>query len=634
MRRVRAFLLVSLLTIAATQAFELKLDGWTARVDPSTLAVTARLGDIDYVVARATRYRLTDIVERDGEVGAGIAGTGIKVRFTRNGARLQVRFESAQDAKLEWPITGASDLLTAIILPQGEGLYLPTGDAAWTRRFDGKCLELSGNLSMPFWSYQVKGSTLTYHVSPEPRSELCLKAAHARLGATLTREFRALDGNVPLEIDVGFGDASPIAPALEYRARLIEAGTFSKLATKIERNPEIARLLGAQHFYVWGEGRTPAFVADLQALGLKAAWIGYDQDEFSGGMLAGPDTVKAARAAGFLIGPYDSYANAMDPNTGDMVSRWPGDLYQAGCIVTRAGAPKTGFAGRGCELSSEALARAEAMPLKPLTRRLDKMLRDGANSYFLDVDAFGELHDDYSPAHPMTVFRDRENRLARMAMARERGVVIGSEEGVAWSVPLIDFAHGATSVYNDALWAEHKRKNFGAWWQADRPQIFFKTITPSDEFRAGKYDPAFRLPLYEAAFHDALVATDRWDTPLNKFPSLAKTRQLLDLLYGTPSIWAADRKTIVEWKKPLADLGKFFDSLHRRIGLQPLTSFEWLSADRLVQRTRFGDAVTLTANFSAVPYEGLAPGCLRVAGAPGEGATTFCPDRIGPVSGS
>lgn len=628
MRRGHWLLPSLLLAGGLCHAFEVNLDGWTARVDPATFSVTTRLGDVDHVIARQSPYRLVDIVERDGNVTARLADSGISVRIARKGERLSVRFESAKDATLDWPITGASANLSAFILPQGEGLYLPLNDPDWIRRFQDRCLGLTGNLSMPFWSYATKGRTLTFHVSPEPRADLCIKAHDSRLSATLSREFRALDGNVPLEIDIGFGDASPLAPAFEYRARLIETGAFTRLVTKIERNPEVGRLLGAQHFYVWGEGRSPAFVADLVKLGLEAAWIGYDQDEFSGGMLAGPDTVKAARAAGFLIGPYDSFANAMDPKTGDMVSRWPGDLYRAGCIVKKDGAAKTGFAGRGCELSSEALTRAEAGPLKPLTQRIDKMLRDGANSYFLDVDAFGELYDDYSKAHPMTVFRDRENKLARMAQARARGVVLGSEHGVAWSVPLIDFGHGASSVYNEALWAEHRSKTFGAWWPTNRPQIFFKTIVPTPEFTAGRYDPAFRLPLYEAVFHDAVVATDRWDSPMNKFPTLAVRRQLLDLLYGIPSIWAADRKTVVEWKKPLAELGKFFDALHRRIALMPLTSFEWLTPDRLVQRTRFGDAVTLTANFGTSPVEGLPPGCLRATGVSGEGATTFCPAGV------
>jgi hypothetical protein len=625
MRRPRRLpALCALLAAGACPAFDIPLDGWTASIDPATLAITARRGaEGDIVIAGESPYHLAQVEQRAGEVVASLADSGIEVRFAKRGARLSVRFDSAGDARLDWPMTGAAAALSALILPEGEGLYLPSGDADWIRRFDGECLGLGAPLSMPFWSYALRGHTLTYHVSPEPRSELCFGTQAGRLTARLSREFRALDGDVPLEVDIGFGDASPIAPALEYRARLVAAGTFETLAAKARRNADVAKLAGAVHFYVWGDGRTPAFVHDLESLGLHAAWIGYDQDEHAKQVLVGRDTVQAARAAGFLIGPYDSFGNAQDPDTGDQASRWPGDLWPAGCIVTSRGAPKTGFADRGCELSSEALARAELTPLQPLAARMDRSLRDGANSYFIDVDAFGELYDDYSAAHPMTVFEDRANRIARLAQARARGVVLGSEQGVGWSVPLIDFAHGAASVHNAALWSE--KKSFGRWWPPDRPGVFFKEVEPGPEFVAAKYDAAFRLPLYEAAFHDAVVATDRWDTPMNKFPGLAPRRQLLEMLYGIPSIWAADRTTLAEWRVSLRALVDAFEPLHRHIAMQPLTSFEWLTPDRLVQRTRFGTSLILTANFRTTAVESLGPGCLRVEGLPGKSAATFCP---------
>jgi hypothetical protein len=491
-------------------------------------------------------------------------------------------------------------------------------------------------MSMPFWSFSLAPSekggarTLTYFVRTELRSELCLEDVSGRLSAGLTRAFQRRDGAEPLEIEIWFGGGSPIAPALEYRERLRAAGGWRSLAQKISDNPEIAKLAGAVHVYVWGDGRRPEFVADLVKAGARRAWLGYDQDEYSQQLQAGRVYVDAAKAAGFLVGPYDTFNNGQDPSTGDAVSRWPGKLYPEGCIVNRDGKPRTGFAGRGCELSSEAFARAEPV-LKPLETRVARQLRDGANSYFLDVDAFGELHDDFSPAHPMTVFQDRAHRRARLQYLRDRKVVLGSEDGVAWSVPLIDFAHGAFSTRNKVLWAE--RKSFGKWWPPDRPGIFFNAVEPSAEFRASKFAPAFRLPLYEAAFHDAVVATDRWDVPMGQFPSQAATRQLLELLYGVPSMWVMDKRLLREWQPTLTPLLAFFRPLHERIATLPLTSFEWLTPDRLVQRTRFGDEVRLTANFGASPFDGLAPGCIEAAWR-GGAAERFCPAKKPPARAS
>ncbi|HET9863909.1 MAG TPA: glycoside hydrolase [Steroidobacteraceae bacterium] len=618
--------LAAVLLAGQCRALDLQLDGWRATLDPATLAVSASLTNQPdsgaIVIAAAGEPHQVAALEHGAHHASWrLTDIGVNVSFESDGRRLVARFIAKRDLKLAWPSTGDARF-TALILPEGEGLYVPFTAAAWRRRLAGDCEKLSGVLSMPFWSFTTGDRTLTYFVRSELRSELCLAERDGRVDAALTHDFQRRDGDRVHEIEIWFGGASPIAPALEYRERLRAAGGWRSLADKIRDNPEVAKLAGATHFYVWGDGRKPQFVGDLVAAGARRAWIGYDQDEFSGQVLAGADFVAAAKAAGFLVGPYDSFANAQDPATGDAVSRWPGKLYPEGCIIRRDGKPRRGFANRGCELSSEALVRAEPA-LRPLAARLDRQLRDGANSYFLDVDAFGELWDDYAPMHPMTVFRDRANRLQRLAMARARRVVLGSEQGTAWSVALIDFAHGAFSVRNEVLWAE--RKSFGRWWPPDRPGIFFNPVEPSAEFRASKFDPAFRLPLYEAAFHDVLVATDRWDLPMAQFPSQAATRQLLELLYGVPSIWAMDRRLLAQWRASLVPLLAFFQPLHERIATLPLTSFEWLTSDRLVQRTRFGEQVTLTANFAVAEFEGLPSRCIRAVD--GKDERTFCPVR-------
>jgi hypothetical protein len=375
--------------------------------------------------------------------------------------------------------------------------------------------------------------------------------------------------------------------------------------------------------YVWGDGRTPEFVSDLQKVGVRRAWIGYDQDERRHKFLVGAHYIQAAKTAGYLVTPYDVYSNAQDAATGeDSVSIWPGDLYPDGCIVDRDGKLHAGFGGRGCELSSEALARAEAT-LRPVGRRVDERLRDKPNSYFLDVDAFGDLYDDFSPSHLMTPARDRENRIKRMRRLRQRGVVLGSEEGAGWSVPELDFAHGALSVQNSALW--RKKKDFGPWWPPERPGIFFRPIDPGGDFADAKYDPAFRLPLFEAAFHSSVVATDRWDVPLAKFPELMKKREMIELLYGAPSMWAMDRQQLRESREALAKLAAFFEPLHRQIGALPLESFEWLTPDRLVQRTRFGNELMLTANFSSDAFQAVKAGCIEARWITSGRTEPWCP---------
>ncbi|HEY3738979.1 MAG TPA: glycoside hydrolase [Bryobacteraceae bacterium] len=543
-------------TSAAQKPVELRLAGWTAIIEPETLEIRARFDREELQAAQAgVRNSIASIVTDAHSAIWTIPPLGLTVHLTVRGNRLHTRFDSSREQTFEWPRTGDDGRMSALILPEGEGLYVPFSDADWRRRMAHRCFSANEKLSMPFWSFKAGPRTFTYLAISDIRTNVCLEDRNGRIEATANHAFLDRDHRPVYEIEMWPGGASPIAPAIEYREGLDQ---FVPLTEKIRANPNVEKLLGAVHMYVWGDGRTLEFIDDLRSANIKRAWIGYDQNPDQKPLID-KRYIDAAKKAGYLIGPYDTFNNAQDPVTGeDQVSRWPGDLYPAGCIVDRQQKRVAGFAGRGCELSSEALRRAETKN-KPLANRVNERLRDGANSYFLDVDAFGELHDDYSPAHPMTEFEDRANRLARMSEIRRRGLVFGSEEGVGWSVPLLDFAHGAFSVENEVLWPKLRSKAFGIWWPPEGPRIFFQPVDPGTEFAKAKYDPAFRLPLYEAAFHSSIVATDRWDVPLAKFPSLLKTRQLIELLYGVPSMWAMNRRQLRESRPLLVKLMEFFD---------------------------------------------------------------------------
>jgi hypothetical protein len=254
-------------------------------------------------------------------------------------------------------------------------------------------------------------------------------------------------------------------------------------------------------------------------------------------------------------------------------------------------------------------------------------VRTGINSYFLDVDAFGELFDDYSPDHPMTPPEDRQNRLARMKyLSEDQKMVLGSESARAWAAPVLHFSHGAHSVQDDVLWPLMKRRDFfGGWWPLERPRIFFRPVRVDEVFRKARYDPAFRLPLFQAVFHDSLVTTDRWELSPVKFPELIQSRALIELLYNVPSIWSLDLRALEEHGKRLVAHHRFFSQIHRRAGRLPLTDFRWLTADRKVQQTRFANELILTANFSEQPHGSVPAHCIEADWPEEDRKDLYCP---------
>ena len=125
----------------------------------------------------------------------------------------------------------------------------------------------------------------------------------------------------------------------------------------------------------------------------------------------------------------------------------------------------------------------------------------------------------------------------------------------------------------------------GGYYPPGEPAVFFKPVPLKEKYRQLYYDPAVRLPLFETAFHDSVVATHHWSNPSLKFPEVAGTVELLELLYNVPPLYHLNRPVFAKEKADLKRHYDFFSPLHRELALQPLTDFRWLSEDKLVQTT-------------------------------------------------
>jgi hypothetical protein len=352
----------------------------------------------------------------------------------------------------------------------------------------------------------------------------------------------------------------------------------------------------------WGDGVSPKMISQLAAAGLDRLWLGAGGWE---GFVRRPETVAAAKQHGYLIGPYDSYHSIHSPKaTGD--NTWPTaqfdrPLYETGGIVQANGEKKTGFKKKGYLLSP-----AAARPY--VERRVNHLMNAfHANSWFMDCDGFGEYFDDYSEAHPATQQTDLQARCSRLAWIRDTfGAVIGSEGCSAGVAGTIHFAHGVMTPvigWGDPDLKDKSSKYFlGAYYPPNGPAVFFKPVPTKEEYRYIYFDPRFRLPLFETVFHDSVVATHHWSAASGKFRDQARTVELLELLYNVPPLYHLNLQEFAKQSPQMKKHHDFFSPLHRETGLLPLTEFEWLTPDRLVQRTMFGDKIQMVANFREADF--------------------------------
>ncbi len=353
----------------------------------------------------------------------------------------------------------------------------------------------------------------------------------------------------------------------------------------------------------WGDGFSVKLLQRLSENGLDRLWLGLDtwQEGFRH-----PAAVAKAKRLGYLVAPYDSYHSIHPPNEKDTweTAQFDASLYESGAIVNADGTKSKGFKQKGYHLSPIA-----AKPY--VENRVNSILAqmpNGFNSWFIDCDAYGELFDDYSPSHPATQLDDMKARLARMTWIRNtHDLVVGSEGGSAYAAGTIHFAHGMMSPVIGWGDPDMNDKNspyyVGGYWPPEAPAIHVKQVPLKSRYFYLYYDPRFRLPLYQTVFHDSVITTHHWGYSSLKFKNAVATVALLELLYNVPPLYHLNIPRFSKHRKWIKRYYAFFSPLHRQIGGQPMTHFEWISPDRLIQRTTFSDTVEIFANFGAEPFE-------------------------------
>jgi len=590
------------------QPIRLANDDWEVWVEPGSLRVVARpqgRSEIELSAAQPRLGRVASLKQADSQLSWSLVDSSVEVTLRLDGETLSAEITSSAPGSFTWPVIASPPTGAAYVLPLAEGSYVPADDQRWLsyliQRSPMKALE---TFSMPFWGIALPDYSVTYLIANQFNNQVAFSDCGGRVGLSFTHEFTPNRKLKQYGIAVRLAGSSPIEPARQCRAWLIEQGQFVSMRTKIERTPEAAKLLGAPHIYLWEDGRTASMVEQLAALGCRPMRVGLSSAQWG---FDHPELVRAVKEMGGLIAPYDSYHGIHHPEQGDSwdTAQFDAELYEKGPVQGPDGAKLPGYLGRGYQLSPLA-----AWPyVKQRVTRLMSELPERFNAWFVDCDAYGEVFDDYSVLHPATQEDDVRARLHRMAWIRDTyGLPIGSEGGVAYSAGTIHFAEGMmTPVFGwgdaDLMKDTSSPYHLGTWGSQGSPTILLKRVPLKPYFRTFHYDPSFRLPLYQTVFHDSVVTTHHWHHSSLKFVDQVETVELLELLYNIPPLYHLNLAELARHGKRIGAHNAFFAPLHRELGLVPLTDFAWLTADRMVQRTVFGDEVEMVANFTDKPFE-------------------------------
>lgn len=341
----------------------------------------------------------------------------------------------------------------------------------------------------------------------------------------------------------------------------------------------------------------------LRDAGLRRLWLGHGQGWEPG--LWHPEAVSAAVAAGYLIAPYDSYETALTP---DVDRSWTTahlgrHAFDRCGILRQGGEPQAGFLGKGRYTDPRCMQTAMRERVGAIRTRAPY------NSWFIDAYATAMSFESYREGATMTRRQNVEGAVANLRWVQEsQRLPAGSEGGNALATGGLAFAHGMLTTviaWNDPDMGQGRKKNkqsryfVGNWYPASEPSLFFKPVPFKEAYRTIHFDPRYRLPLYQAVFHDSVVTTHHWLYDNLKFPDARAERELTQLLYNVPGLYHLSEGTLEERLPSILRQDAFFAPLHRRLATEALTRFEWLTDDRLVQRTTFADGTRIIANFGS-----------------------------------
>jgi hypothetical protein len=140
----------------------------------------------------------------------------------------------------------------------------------------------------------------------------------------------------------------------------------------------------------------------------------------------------------------------------------------------------------------------------------------------------------------------------------------------------------------------------GGYWSAGggTPERYSKTVPIKKEYKPIYIDPVYNLPLYKLVYNDAVITTHHWEWGSLKIQDEIGNRMLTELLYNVPPLYHIDKESWQKNKEMITSYLKVWSPFHEQAVNQPMTSFEILSQDRLVQRTTFGDHLQVIVNYS------------------------------------
>ncbi|CAH6896938.1 Glycosyl hydrolase [Vibrio chagasii] len=266
------------------QANELILADHTANdivsISPETLTID--WNDLSINSASLTVNRIPQTVAEITKDSTSAAWTlmpsRIAVKAELNQGELDLQFTLPSDIKvkrnqpieLAWFDLAEKETQT-LLLPFSEGMCVPTDNKLWARYLanNHSGSNTTQGLKMPFWTTQQSDQFISYQLINPTNNQLFFNDVTSEsdsknkslIDMSASHQFTVLNQSQPFAVRITLGD-SMLDGAKQYRDWRIANGLSESLASKQARNPDISKLVGASHVYLFG--KDPLSIQDVK----------------------------------------------------------------------------------------------------------------------------------------------------------------------------------------------------------------------------------------------------------------------------------------------------------------------------------------------------------------------------------
>ncbi|OAN18054.1 glycosyl hydrolase [Photobacterium jeanii] len=211
-------------------------------------------------------------LKTNGSVSASwtLQPSGIQAKARLNNNELTLSFAVSKHSKIHrnQPITLDwfnldEQKTTSLLLPFGEGMRIPINHPQWAKYLDDSHsgANTTQDLKMPFWTAEINDNFFSYQLITATNNQLNFAPTKHKVDMQAAHQFTVLNRNQPFTVVIS-RSKSVLGGAQHYRQWRIANKLSESFDVKMKRNPQLQRLIGASHVYLFG--KDPLSIQDVR----------------------------------------------------------------------------------------------------------------------------------------------------------------------------------------------------------------------------------------------------------------------------------------------------------------------------------------------------------------------------------